>query len=220
VFHVDIDNELTGPYQLQHSVTSNNPDWDFTGWDLLDWRFLSHPEYSNLQSLHPEPFAPLLAPDTQLVSTAEAAPLQNILTAPDPFSFPSQHVNVSELAGQFLEPGLIHFSESPSGSTADRLAISLPGINIETFERAGLNLPIERQTASIADDDQRNGHTQLPAPSAMTRSAGWIEQTADLPHKSTTYKRSEGPPQNAEGKMICQHTECSNLTFTRRCDWR
>lgn len=129
-------------------------------------------------------------------------------------------MSVSELAGQRLEPRLIHFSEVPSGSTAEQLAISLPGTAIETFEEAGLTLPIERQTASIAESHQRERHTQLPVPSAGVGSARWIEQIADLPHKSTTYKRSEEPPQNALGKMICKHIECSNLTFTRRCDWK
>jgi hypothetical protein len=143
-----------------------------------------------------------------------------MLAAPDPFSFPGQHVNVFEPASQCLEPRFIYFSEAPSGSTADQLAISLPGTTIETFEGAGLTLPINRQTTSIAEGDQRKGHTQLPARSARVGSARRIEQTADLPHKSTTYKRSEEPPQNAEGKMICKHIECSNLTFTRRCDWK
>jgi hypothetical protein len=217
MFHADIDNELTEHYQHQHSVTSNDQGWDFRGWDLPDWHFSGHPEYGNLQRLHPESFASLPATNSQLISTAEVAPLQNILAAPDPFSFPGQHLNVSEPAGQWVEPGLIYFS---SGSTADQLAISLPGTTIETFEGAGLALPIDRQTTSIAEGNQPKGNAQLPARSARAGSARWIEQTADLPHKSTTYKRSEEPPQNAEGKMICKHIECSNLTFNRRCDWK
>jgi hypothetical protein len=225
IFHTDIDNELTGLYQRQHSVTSNGPsrgllDWGFPGLDLEDWDFSSHPEYGNLQSLNPEPFTPLPAPDTQLISTAEVAPLQNILAGSDPFSFPIQHVTVSELADLYVEPGSILLSEAPSGSTADQLAISLPGVAIETFKGAGLTRPNERRTASVAEGGQYKEYARLPTPSPRLGSARWTEHIADLPHKSTTYKRSEEPPQNAEGKMICKHTECSNLTFTRRCDWK
>ena len=210
---------------MQHPVSSNSPSWDFPGWDfpsgdLLDWHFSGSPEDGNLQRLHPESLAPSPAPRTQLVSTTEAALFQTIPAAPDPFSSPGQQVTASEAAGQCAAPGLICPSEAPSGSTAGQLATSIPGNTIETFEGAGLAHPVDRQTTGIAEGDQYRGHAQLPALSAKVGSASWIEETADLPHKPTTYKRSEEPPQNAEGEMICKHAECSNPTFARRCDWK
>ena len=196
------------------------PELGLSELDLPGWDFSGYPEYGNLQKLNPESFAPSYAPNTQLVSIAEVAPLQTILAARDSPAFLGQQANVPEPAGQRSEPRLTYFSEAPSGSTTDQLAVSLPSTAIETFEGAGLTLPINQQTRSIAEADQYEGHAQLPARSARVGSAMSIEHTADLPHMLTTYKRSDEPPQNAEGKMICKHIECSNLTFTRRSDWR
>ena len=40
------------------------------------------------------------------------------------------------------------------------------------------------------------------------------------PRRSHTYKRAEEPPRDHEGKMICKHTDCANITFDRKCEWR
>jgi hypothetical protein len=38
--------------------------------------------------------------------------------------------------------------------------------------------------------------------------------------KNHIYKRSGEPPRNHEAKMVCEHRECTGLTFDRKCEWR
>lgn len=38
--------------------------------------------------------------------------------------------------------------------------------------------------------------------------------------KNYSYKRSEDPPRNPDGKMICRHPDCVGLLFDRKCEWR
>lgn len=40
------------------------------------------------------------------------------------------------------------------------------------------------------------------------------------PRRNNTYKRSEEPPRDWQGRMICKHTECASITFDRKCEWR
>ncbi|KAF2646063.1 hypothetical protein P280DRAFT_387335 [Massarina eburnea CBS 473.64] len=42
---------------------------------------------------------------------------------------------------------------------------------------------------------------------------------AGSPRRNHVYKRSEEPPRNHEGKMVCKHSECTSLTFDRKCEW-
>ncbi|KAF2434046.1 hypothetical protein EJ08DRAFT_582674 [Tothia fuscella] len=40
------------------------------------------------------------------------------------------------------------------------------------------------------------------------------------PRRGYTHKRSEEPPRNTQGKMICKfQSTCANITFERRCEW-
>ncbi|KAF2797378.1 hypothetical protein K505DRAFT_322637 [Melanomma pulvis-pyrius CBS 109.77] len=39
------------------------------------------------------------------------------------------------------------------------------------------------------------------------------------PRINHAYKRSEEPPRNLDGKMICKHNDCANITFDRKCEW-
>lgn len=47
------------------------------------------------------------------------------------------------------------------------------------------------------------------------------EDGASPGHRNHSYKRSEEPPRNEDGKMICKHQECtgSSTTFDRKCEW-
>jgi hypothetical protein len=41
------------------------------------------------------------------------------------------------------------------------------------------------------------------------------------PRRGFTHKRSEDPPKNEAGKMICRfQNTCGGLIFERRCEWR
>lgn len=45
------------------------------------------------------------------------------------------------------------------------------------------------------------------------------EQDGSL-RKNNSHKRAEEPPRNNDAKMICKHSECSGITFDRKCEWR
>ena len=42
----------------------------------------------------------------------------------------------------------------------------------------------------------------------------------DSSRRNHAYKRSEEPPRNQDGKMVCKHSECAGQTFDRKCEWR
>ncbi|KAF2133362.1 hypothetical protein P153DRAFT_353730 [Dothidotthia symphoricarpi CBS 119687] len=40
-----------------------------------------------------------------------------------------------------------------------------------------------------------------------------------MQQRNRAYKRTEEPPRNINGKMVCKHQECSNITFNRKYEW-
>lgn len=38
--------------------------------------------------------------------------------------------------------------------------------------------------------------------------------------RKISYKRSEEPPRNADGKFYCKQEECTGQLFERKCEWR
>jgi hypothetical protein len=38
--------------------------------------------------------------------------------------------------------------------------------------------------------------------------------------RGNTHKRSEEPPRDAQGKIVCSFSSCAGLVFERRCEWR
>ena len=38
--------------------------------------------------------------------------------------------------------------------------------------------------------------------------------------KNYNYKRTEEPPHNEDGKMVCKYEECRDTFFGRKCEWR
>lgn len=198
----DISNGLNEQDYHQYPYTSNV---DFSS------NFL---EYGSLQTPHPELFASLPSPGTQFALTAGEVPLQNFPVTP----YPHLDVTLSEP----LEPEVIYTTEALFASTVDhpgQLAISLPDNTAGAFEGTGQTYFKDQHAARIAGH-QNIRYPQVPAPPTVAGYASQAEQVAVLPHQPMTYKRSEVPPQNAEGKMICKHAECSNLAFTRKCDWK
>jgi hypothetical protein len=220
---VDIGSGLTEQSQLLYSVNSNEPAWVFPS---------APAEYGSQQSPY-QPFTTLPTPGSQSDSAASGVPLQNIPVNSDLVPVLDQHMPTPEssvlfpdffdmMNQQFWESEVNYFP-GPLGSTAgnpDQLPISLLGKTIGTSEEFVPPNFIDQHTASIAEDSQHNAYANESALSAMIGSISQVEQTAVPPHKSTTYKRSDEPPQNAEGKMICKNIECSDLTFTKRCEWK
>lgn len=48
-----------------------------------------------------------------------------------------------------------------------------------------------------------------------------VNESGFSPRRGFTHKRSEDPPRNTEGKMVCKFTTtCGGLIFERRCEWR
>ncbi|KAJ4331902.1 hypothetical protein N0V87_008795 [Didymella glomerata] len=61
-------------------------------------------------------------------------------------------------------------------------------------------------------------------PSSRTHTRQLSEDISSDEHdgslrKNHPYKRAEEPARNSEAKMICKHSECSGITFDRKCEW-
>lgn len=115
------------------------------------------------------------------------------------------------------------FPALPVETTAgysDQLATSVLGDLARTLEGPGQAESHDGLTATIVESTQDNRHGQDPAPLAMIESASPVEQAPVPPHKSTMYKRSEKPPRNSKGRIICKYNECKDRTFSKPSDWR
>ena len=123
---------------------------------------------------------------------------------------------------------LLHAYDTQPASTVggvisqypDQVLMPFNDLPVGSLEDVGQTYFNNQYTTSIAGGHQNNGNAQMPTPLAIFRSASEVEQTTVPPCKSTKYKRTQEPPQNTEGRIVCNHSECSNLTFARRCDWK
>jgi hypothetical protein len=194
-FHVDTSNVFTGQHQPQNSLFLDELPWDIPP-----------------APLHSGSFDPLHAYDTLPASTVSGVTPQHPATA-GPFS----------ATEQYWGPGLTPSSEALRGSLdgyLDQVIMLFNDSPVGPLGDFGQTYSNNQYTASIAEGHQTNGNAQIPTPLAMVRSASEVEQIAVPPCKSTTYKRTQEPPQNTEGRIVCNHSECSNLTFARRSDWK
>ncbi|KAF2703475.1 hypothetical protein K504DRAFT_443825 [Pleomassaria siparia CBS 279.74] len=73
---------------------------------------------------------------------------------------------------------------------------------------------IDRRASIAVSVASSYGHRRHP--SDMSSEDG---DEAGSPRRNHAYKRSEDPPRNHDGKMICKHKECGNITFDRKCEW-
>ncbi|KAJ4356619.1 uncharacterized protein N0V89_004655 [Didymosphaeria variabile] len=75
---------------------------------------------------------------------------------------------------------------------------------------------------SPAEDHRRYSVASSQGPirqqSEETSSQGDPDDVDSL-RRNHAYKRSEEPPKNQDGKMICKHSECAGQTFDRKCEW-
>jgi hypothetical protein len=102
----------------------------------------------------------------------------------------------------------IHLKHERTHSNASNTDMPTP------VSMAGNGLP------SPVIDQQR---TMMSSPRTHTRHLS--EDISSDEHdgslrKNHSYKRAEEPPRNSEAKMICKHSECSGITFDRKCEWR
>ncbi|PVH96201.1 hypothetical protein DM02DRAFT_617405 [Periconia macrospinosa] len=62
------------------------------------------------------------------------------------------------------------------------------------------------------------GHSRQPLEDRS--SVSHFGDDIDSPgRKNHSYKRSEEPLRNTEGKMVCKHEDCTGFTFDRKCEW-
>lgn len=84
--------------------------------------------------------------------------------------------------------------------------------NEQTFEQQMI-------AATTAQDVTLSNGTRPESRSASVISAG-AETDGYTGRGSRAFKRGD-PPQNEQGKYICDYTEdCHNVTFDRKCEWR
>lgn len=79
------------------------------------------------------------------------------------------------------------------------------------------NLLQSSMTASRQHLTQSNLLTAFPT----TEAAGnQIMRTVSLSQTSTNIDQFAEPPQNSEGRMICNRVGCGSITFHRKSDWK
>ncbi|KAF2190211.1 hypothetical protein K469DRAFT_682341 [Zopfia rhizophila CBS 207.26] len=103
---------------------------------------------------------------------------------------------------------IMRHERTPSNSNSTNMptpvSISAP--------RSPLRSPIHERRPSIGSSV---GH---PRDASEDRSSADGDNALSS-RRNHAYKRSEEPPRNREGKMICKHKECANITFERKCEW-
>jgi hypothetical protein len=76
-----------------------------------------------------------------------------------------------------------------------------------------LSLTTERQHSITSS------HNDIRQPSKDTSSQE-SDDSRSSPRKNHACKRAEELPRNQKNKMICRHSECTNIIFDRKCEWR
>lgn len=71
---------------------------------------------------------------------------------------------------------------------------------------------------SLTAQPVQPAHPQLPIRESSEEQDRYEGYT---PRGKYSHKRTEDPPRNAEGKMVCTFSsDCQGLTFERKCEWR
>jgi hypothetical protein len=108
------------------------------------------------------------------------------------------------------------YSGSPLGGSSSNLDNGFK-------EPATPDLPIMQLHTNVGQvsDSHINNHTLAPLPATETMfNRRENSKTPLLQQTSTVSKQRQVPPQNAEGKLICNNHECSDKVFRRYCDWQ
>jgi hypothetical protein len=94
--------------------------------------------------------------------------------------------------------------------------------NSEPFSSPGDNTfpepfsPRDHTDSSEPFSRQRNNSTMVPF--TPRRRNDTSEPLSS--RRGNTHKRSEEPPRDSQGKIICSSSSCAGLIFERRCEWR
>ena len=94
--------------------------------------------------------------------------------------------------------------------------------NSEPFSSPGDNTfpepfsPRDHTDSSEPFSRQRNNSTLVPF--TPRRRNDTSEPLSS--RRGNTHKRSEEPPRDSQGKIICSSSSCAGLIFERRCEWR
>lgn len=102
----------------------------------------------------------------------------------------------------------------------DQVQMQLHILPVRHLEDVGRAHCHSQYATSISEGHQTIGNAQISTPLVMIGSASEVEQITVPPYNPSTYKRTEEPSRNAEGRITCRHSECSNLTFTTRSNWK
>ncbi|KAF2259297.1 hypothetical protein CC78DRAFT_73930 [Lojkania enalia] len=83
---------------------------------------------------------------------------------------------------------------------------------------SGPRSPLLSPTARDRRPSVASSHGPPRQPSEETSSQDGDDSSLS-PRRNHAYKRSEEPTRNIAGKLVCRHSECSGLTFDRKCEW-
>ncbi|KAF1924212.1 uncharacterized protein M421DRAFT_73168 [Didymella exigua CBS 183.55] len=124
-------------------------------------------------------------------------------------------------------PSLTVSSLSPIVNSGS--AIQLPQIHhkhersLSSTSNTDMPTPVSIAGNDLPSPVGEQHRTTMSSPNTHTRQysediSSQDEHDGSL-RKNHSYKRAEEPPRNNEAKMICKRSECSGITFDRKCEW-
>ncbi|KAF2733604.1 hypothetical protein EJ04DRAFT_513105 [Polyplosphaeria fusca] len=120
---------------------------------------------------------------------------------------PSMSTMHQETSPIHSAPAVIRHERTPSLNSSIPTPVSM------SAPRSPLLSPSDNRRPSIASSHG------MPQRHTSEESSSQDENDALSPRRNHAYKRSEEPPRNREGKMICKYTECGSVMFDRKCEW-
>jgi hypothetical protein len=135
----------------------------------------------------------------------------------------------------------LYFPYNPTSQTMTdtlpppaQMTIQVPPMKIKHERSSSINsnsnipTPISMAGQRSPSPSIQQTHTQSGPQSPASSSRRPSEDPSSLEgddhlaslSKNHIYKRSGEPPRNHEAKMVCEHPECTGLTFDRKCEWR
>jgi hypothetical protein len=175
------------------TVNSNLPTHPTNPSVIVKGGALSHPHFLNLY----EPLSQSSQSNTTLTNL-ESSTLENMESC-------APVENVSLVQNTKIIP---HKTPSVNSNT------SIPTTVGSEVARSPLLSPTTERRHSIASS---HGDTQQPSEDTSSQDN---DNSGLSTRKNHAYKRAEEPPRNHKNKMICKHSECANVAFDRKCEWK
>jgi hypothetical protein len=220
-------------------LTAYTAQLSHSGLDHLSWHLLP----SSLPHHRPRhPPNPLQTPSIRVTGPADS----HAFAQPQPHASWDHDLYFDSTATSGPSPSTPnntspYFPYSPTSQTMTdtlpppaQMTIQVPPMKIKHERSSSINsnsnipTPVSMAGQRSPSPSIQQTHTQSGPQSPASSSRRPSEDPSSLEgddhlaslSKNHSYKRSGEPPRNHEAKMVCEHPECTGLTFDRKCEWR